>query len=115
MPIKVLIKRHIKQGYVQTALKMLLDFRRVAMQQPGYISGETLTNHYDSRSVTIVSSWRSLQDWVDWQNSDKRAENEAIIERILEAPTKYEVFDIREPVFGLADSDTSARHGDEVS
>lgn len=95
--VRVFIRRHIKDGRVTEALAMLKDFRDMARRQPGYLSGETLVNRYDARSVTVVSSWERLEDWIRWQSSDQRAENEARIEGLLEQPTKYEVYDTRGP------------------
>jgi heme oxygenase (mycobilin-producing) len=94
MPIKVFIKRHIREGHVEKAVAMLGEFRSMAKKEPGYISGETLINHYDSRSITVVSTWRSIEEWVNWQNSAKRAANEAKLEGLLEVPTKYEIYDV---------------------
>ena len=114
MAIKVFIKRHIKEGCVQKAVTMLGEFRDMAKKEQGYISGETLINHYDSRSITVVSTWRTIEDWVRWQSSDNRAGNEAKIEGLLEVPTKYEIYDIGAPGKGL-ETDSTAFHTDEVS
>lgn len=103
MTVRVFIKRHIKQGLVDEALAMLLDFRTQARKQPGYVSGETLINRYDPRSVTIVSSWRKLEDWIRWQSSDQRAVNEAKIESLLELPTRYEIYDVCGSAEGCAE------------
>jgi heme-degrading monooxygenase HmoA len=97
MAIKVFIKRHIKEGHVEKAVAMLEEFRDMAKKEIGFIAGETLINHYDSRSITVVSSWRTIEDWVRWQSSDKRAGNEAKLEALLEIPTKYEIYDIGAP------------------
>jgi antibiotic biosynthesis monooxygenase (ABM) superfamily enzyme len=51
MAIKVFIKRHIKKDQVEKAVAMLGEFRNMAQKEPGYISGETLTNHFDSRGT----------------------------------------------------------------
>jgi heme-degrading monooxygenase HmoA len=77
MTIRVLIKRHVREGFVGRASEMLHEFRNQAKKQPGYISGETWINHYDPRSFTIVSAWQQLEDWIRWQSSDERAANEA--------------------------------------
>lgn len=97
MAIKVFIKRHIKEGNVEKAVAMLEEFRDMAKKEMGFIAGETLINHYDSRSITVVSTWRTIEDWVRWQSSDNRAGNEAKIEALLEVPTKYEIYDIGAP------------------
>jgi len=114
MAIKVFIKRHIKEGRVEKAVAMLEEFRNMAKKEPGYFSGETLINHYDSRSITVVSTWQTIEDWVRWQNSDKRAGNEAKLEKLLEVPTKYEIYDIGSPKVKPG-SDSAALHADEVS
>lgn len=114
MAIKVFIKRHIKEGHVDQAIAMLEEFRNMAKKEPGYISGETLINHYDFRSITIISAWRTIEDWVNWQSSDKRAGNETKIEEMLEVPTKYEIYDIGSPK-EKPSSDSAALHADEVS
>jgi len=94
MTVKVFIKRHIRQDKIDQALTMLNDFRSMAIRQPGYISGETLVNHYDNRSITVVSTWHSLEDWIHWQESKERETNEAQLEDLLEEPTKYEIYDV---------------------
>jgi heme-degrading monooxygenase HmoA len=94
MSVKVIIKRHFKEGKTAEAYALLLKFRHNAMNQPGYISGETLTNHYDPRSMTVISSWQSIDDWIRWQESDEREANESQLEGLLEEPTKFEIYDI---------------------
>jgi heme-degrading monooxygenase HmoA len=74
---------------------MLNECRKVAMDQPGYLSGETLVNHYESNYIVVVSNWRNVDDWIRWQNSDTRDRSESQIEQLLDQPTQYEVFDIR--------------------
>ena len=114
MPIRVFIKRHIKEGREEEAIAMLNQFRHMAKKQPGYISGETLINHFDSRSITIVSSWQKIEDWIHWQNSAERAANEAMIESLLEQPTKYEIYDVSS-IRGRLSSRDPAHDSDEVS
>jgi heme-degrading monooxygenase HmoA len=97
MAIKVFIKRHIKEGKTDAALALLQLFRRDALKQPGYISGETLVNHYDPRSITVVSMWQTVDDWIRWQESDERSSREAELEGLLEQPTKFEIYDLGLP------------------
>ena len=35
-----------------------------------------LANHYDTKSVTVISTWQSVEDWIRWQESEERASNE---------------------------------------
>jgi heme-degrading monooxygenase HmoA len=94
MAVKVFIKRHIKEGKVDDAYKLLNKIRSKAMNQPGYISGETLVNHYDYRSITVISTWQSVEDWIGWEESENRAANESELENLLEEPTKFEIYDL---------------------
>jgi heme oxygenase (mycobilin-producing) len=113
MTIKVFIKRHVKAGHVEEAVAMLERFRSMAKDEPGYISGETLINHFDSRSITVVSTWQTIEEWVNWQNSDKRAANEAKIEVLLEVPTKYEIYDAGASRKGV-EAETAVSHTAEA-
>jgi heme-degrading monooxygenase HmoA len=94
MSVRIFIKRHIKEGLVEETIQMLSEFRKAAMDQPGFLSGETLANHYDTKSVTVISTWQSVEDWIQWQESEERASNETRIENLLDRPTLYEVYDI---------------------
>ena len=95
MAVRVLIKRHFKEGQVGKGLLLLAEFRKSAMDRPGHLSGETLVNHYDPNSVMVVSTWASVEDWISWQNSEDRDRNETLIEDLLDKPTIFEVFDFQ--------------------
>jgi heme-degrading monooxygenase HmoA len=94
MAIKVMIKRHVKEGQDLNAFELLNKFRRQAMSQPGYISGETLVNHYDNRTLLVVSTWQGIDDWIRWQESDQRVSIEEELKVMLEEPTRYEIYDL---------------------
>jgi pentatricopeptide repeat protein len=94
MAIRVLIKRHVKKGRVEKAVELLNEIRKMALSQKGYVSGETLINHYDPQSILVISTWQTLDAWIRWEGSEERAASEIKIESLLEVPTKYEVYDI---------------------
>ena len=94
MTVKIFIKRHVKEGKLDNAYTLLNKIRSNAMNQTGYISGETLVNHYDYRSITVISTWQSVEDWINWEESDERAGNEEELESLLEEPTKFEIYDM---------------------
>jgi heme-degrading monooxygenase HmoA len=94
MAVKVFIKRYVKKGKTEEALERLNEVRGTALKQPGYISGETLVNHYDACSITVVSTWQTLEDWIRWQESDERAANEDQLEDLQKEPTKFEIYDL---------------------
>ena len=94
MPVRIFIKRHFKPGRFEEGIGLLGAFRKIAREQPGYLSSETLVNHYDGAWVTVVSTWMAVDDWVRWQNSAERDKNEARLESLLDRPTSYEIHEI---------------------
>jgi heme-degrading monooxygenase HmoA len=97
MAVKVLIKRHFKEGKSARGLALLAELRSQALNQAGYISGETLINHYDKRSITVISSWRSIEEWIAWEESDGRAAVEAKLDALLEGKATFEIYDVGQP------------------
>ena len=94
MAIKVLIKWHFKAGKSAQGLSLLRELRNQAMNQPGYISGETLINHYDNRSITVISSWQTIEEWIEWEESDARAAVEKRFVSLLEQKADFEIYDV---------------------
>ncbi len=97
MAVKVFIKRHIKKDKTEAALELLNEFRSQALKQPGYISGETLVNHYDPCKITVVSTWQTIDDWIRWQESNVRSDKEDQLEGLQEGPTDFEIYDLGPP------------------
>jgi heme-degrading monooxygenase HmoA len=94
MAVKVFIKRSIKKDQTAAAVKLLMELRSRALKQPGYISGETLVNHYDPRNIAMVSTWQTIDDWIRWQESDERAAKEDQLESLQEGPANFEIYDL---------------------
>ena len=97
MAVKILIKRHFKKDTTRQAFDLLRNFREDAMNRPGYISGETWINHYDPCQITVVSAWQTVEDWIEWEESDERAAHEANLADILKTPAQFEVYDVGGP------------------
>ena len=100
MAIKVFIKRYVKKGNTADTLALLNEVRSQALKQPGYISGETLVNHYDPCNIMVISTWQTIEDWIRWQESDARAAKEDQLESLQEGPANFEIYDL-----GLASRD----------
>ena len=83
MPVKVLITRRFKEGYVNEINKVIKEIRFGAMDQEGYITSETMWDHEDPFRVVIVSNWRSITYWNKWKNSDLRESIEQKFEKLL--------------------------------
>ena len=92
MIVKVMIKRKIKEGKAREVFALLNKSRSVAMNQKGYITGETLMNHDNPREILVISMWQDMENWLKWRENPERKANETILERCLEEPTAYESY-----------------------
>lgn len=92
MAVKVMIKRKIKAGYLEAAHKLLARARYNAFHQEGYIGSETLTSLDDPNTLVIISSWRTIEHWEAWKNTEYRSDGETGLNDILDAPTTYETY-----------------------
>lgn len=90
--VKVLLERTIKGKHVGQIVRLLRHIRVLAMQQPGYISGETLHAVDDPNHYLVVSTWESLEHWQNWFNNPERQKLQAEIDSYLESPTNMRVF-----------------------
>lgn len=91
MTSKILIERKFKEVPSPQNLQLIDELRIKALQQRGYIGGETVIS-YDGRDVLVVTSWASLEDWERWVNSEERTDLENKLASDLEAPAKFRAF-----------------------
>ena len=92
MLIKVFIKRRFNEGKAKDVFSLIRKIRARAMNRKGYISGETLIDHADSRKTMVIGTWQSMDDWLNWEQDPRRKELEEDLERFLEAPAEYEIY-----------------------
>jgi heme-degrading monooxygenase HmoA len=92
MSVKVLIKRQIREGKAKEVFGLLNKFRSNAMEQKGYISGETLYNHDNPNEILVISTWQSPDNWIAWKENEERKANEILLERWLAKSTEYSTF-----------------------
>ena len=94
MAVKALINRHILEDKIEDALSIFKEIRIKAMDQPGYISGESLVNHHDPQNIMIISTWQTYEDWKNWRESGERKAMELRLERFLQKPAEYKIYDL---------------------
>ena len=97
MLVKVLIRRKFKPGRAKEVNALLNEFRAGAMNRKGYVSGHTLVSEEDPQSLLVISTWQSLEEWLDWKNSQTRKSFEAMMEIHQEGPTTFEEYTLRNP------------------
>jgi len=90
--VKILLERSIRGKHVGKIVQLLRQLRVMAMQQPGYIGGETLHAVDDPNYYLVISTWESLAQWEAWCNHPDRQKLQAEVDQYLESPTKVRVF-----------------------
>ena len=98
MAVKILIKRKFKVGNLRMAARLLINNRNGAMQQPGYISSETMQRLEDPFQITVVSMWKDIEAWETWKNSESRLANENEVKDYLVGQTEYEHYSLGLPL-----------------
>lgn len=90
--VKVLLERTIRGKNVGEIVRLLRQLRVKAMQQPGYISGETLHAVDDPNFYLVISTWETLAHWQAWFDNPERQRLSAEIDSYLESPTRQRVY-----------------------
>ncbi len=92
MTVKIIIQRKVKDENVAELTVLLKKLRALTLEQPGYISGETLSRIDNTEETMVISTWRSLEDWNSWVNNPKRTEVQNQIDKLLGHGTEYAMY-----------------------
>ena len=66
--------------------------RVLAMQQPGYISGETRHAVDDPNHYLVISTWESREHWQAWFDNPQRLVMQTEIDNYMDSPTLIRVY-----------------------
>ena len=92
MTVKIFIKRKVQKDNVGNLTLLLKKLRGLTLEQPGYISGETLSRIDTKDEYMVISTWRSVEDWNNWVNNPKRNEVQSEIDKLLGQETDYAMY-----------------------
>lgn len=92
MAVKVIIKRTIPSEKARDMIPLFRQMRALAMNQDGYISGETLRNLNNPEEFIVISSWQSSEEWSNWLKSESRKKIQDSIDELLGGRTQYEIY-----------------------
>jgi len=90
--VKILLERHCKPGKEGSLENMLISLRTKAMQQPGYLSGETLVSIDDPLSYLVISTWTRMETWKAWENNRERMELAQLIAALLSDEPRVRIY-----------------------
>ena len=96
MTVKILIKRQVPDHQVEALARMLRELRTRTMNQPGYISGETLQRVDRPGQTLVISTWASADHWRTWVLSPERLAIQEKIDDLLGMPTDYQIYTLGE-------------------
>lgn len=92
MAVKILIKRKVNEQTADGLDYLLKKMRSQTLSQAGYISGETYKRFDEEGESMVISTWKTVDDWRRWFNSEERKEIQNQIDILLEEPTEYEIY-----------------------
>lgn len=92
MAVKIIIRRKVPKGKEAQLLPLILDLRSKAINQSGYISGETLINVSDPEEYVVIGTWKSVENWKAWEASKERGEIQSRIDTLLGEKTAYGIY-----------------------
>jgi heme-degrading monooxygenase HmoA len=92
MIAKIIIKRRFVKENTPQILSLLNKMRSIAMDQTGYISGETLMQKDFPENMAVIATWQRMEDWLAWKDSEERKTYEAMLEIYQTRPTQYEEY-----------------------
>ena len=98
MIAKILIKRRFKPGNTPQILALLNEIRAMAMEQEGYMSGETLMQSEFPNNMVVISTWQNIELWRNWRDNKERSRFESMLEIYQERPTEYEEYLLGTPL-----------------
>ena len=98
MTAKIIIKRQFIEGNIRKIIGLLNDLRSKLLNQPGYMSGETLVQSGHSNKLVVISTWQTLEDWHNWKESKERKKIESKLEIFQEQKTEYEEYMVGTPL-----------------
>ena len=90
MSVKVFIKRNIPEDKAKEIIPLFRQMRSLAIGQPGYISGETLSSWDDPQTLVVIGSWQDMESWINWRENDTRKTLERMLETYQETASEYQ-------------------------
>ncbi len=92
MQAKILIKRKFNKGKKREIIALLKELRARALQQIGYISGETLSAVDQPQTLMVIGTWQDMESWHDWKKNDTRKTLEQMLTTYQDGSTEYQEF-----------------------
>lgn len=85
--IKIIIERRIMPGLEQEYEQAAREVMRASVTASGFIAGESLHEYNRTDHRLLITLWRDLRSWKEWQHSPER---DRAMQRLLPLLTEEE-------------------------
>ena len=92
--IRVMVEQYCQSGKEAQLRGLLIELRKMAMEQRGYISGETLRELINPSVFIVISTWTTLDAWKAWQGSKQRFTIEERMESLTTDSRKLRILTV---------------------
>ena len=92
MAVKIIIDRKVKKGKESDLAKLVRGLRAKAISSKGYVSGETLRALDDPNNYIVISTWQSVEDWINWEKDPERKRIHNKIEKLMVRPSDSKIY-----------------------
>ena len=92
MVVRIIIDRKVKKGKESEFFELLNQLRSKAVSSKGYVSGETLRALSDPHNYVVLSTWKSADDWKNWERNPERQKIQVRIEKLMVRPAKKKIY-----------------------
>ncbi len=92
MAVKIVIKRRVPEDRAEVLVPHLKKLRVMAVNQHGYIGGETMKRIDDPDEFLVISTWQTIEDWKEWFENKERTKIQEEIDALLEQKTEYAIY-----------------------
>lgn len=93
MAIRVLMRRKFSEDKAEALRELTGKMRILAMDQSGYVSGETLKRIDQPGESLVISKWKTRVAWENWYKTPERENMQKKIDELLGVETQYEIYD----------------------
>lgn len=90
--VRAIIECHVKEGKRLDLLPLNRELRVELLHQLGYLIGETLQSIEDANIILLLSTWKSLEHWKAWEQSEQRTKIYGKIEPLLVEKPKASIY-----------------------
>ena len=92
MAVKIIIDRKVNKGKGSDLAKLVRELRGKAISCKGYVSGETLRALDDPNNYIVISTWQSVEDWINWEKDPERKRIHNKMEKLMVRPTESRIY-----------------------